>query len=61
MAMSPAQSDRLAYSIEEFCALVGVSRAHFYNLPEEKRPRETRCGRRRLIPAAAVGDWLGNT
>lgn len=51
-------SEKLAYSITEFCALVGVSRSYFYKLPEEERPREVRRGGRRLIPADAARAWL---
>jgi excisionase family DNA binding protein len=54
----PIVAERLAYSISEFCALVGVSRAFFYTLPEDQRPREVRRGGRRLISADAARDWL---
>jgi excisionase family DNA binding protein len=51
-------AERLAYSISEFCALVGVSRSYFYTLPEDQRPREVRRGGRRLISADAAREWL---
>jgi excisionase family DNA binding protein len=49
---------KLAYSINEFCALVDISRSYFYKLPADKRPHEVRKGKRRLIPADAVKPWL---
>jgi excisionase family DNA binding protein len=53
-------AERLAYSISEFCALVGVSRSYFYTLPVDQRPREVRRGGRRLIPADAAKAWLAS-
>jgi excisionase family DNA binding protein len=50
--------ERLAYSISEFCSLVGVSRSFFYTLPEAHRPRMIRVGGRNLIPAEATHKWL---
>jgi excisionase family DNA binding protein len=51
-------AERLAYSISEFCALVGVSRSYFYALPDTAKPRMTKRGRRCLIPADAAREWL---
>jgi excisionase family DNA binding protein len=53
-----AAAERLAFSISEFCQLVGISRSYFYTLPPEQRPREVCFGRRRLIPADAAREWL---
>jgi hypothetical protein len=53
-----AAADRLAFSISEFCDAVGISRSSYYTLPPERRPREVRYGRRRLIPADAAREWL---
>jgi excisionase family DNA binding protein len=50
--------ERLAYSISEFCFLVGVSRSFFYTLPKVQRPRMIRVGGRSLIPAEATRAWL---
>jgi excisionase family DNA binding protein len=50
--------ERLAYNVDEFCRLVGISRGFFYKLPPEQRPREVRRGTRVLISAEAVKEWL---
>lgn len=50
--------DRLAYSISEFCELVGVSRNYYYTLSESARPRSLKIGGRTLIPADAINEWL---
>jgi hypothetical protein len=52
------QAQRLAYSIKEFCALVGVSRNYFYTLPDAEKPLVVQRGGRRLIPADAARAWL---
>jgi excisionase family DNA binding protein len=49
---------RLAYSISEFCQLVGVSRSYFYSLSDDAKPRMVKRGGRWLIPADAARDWL---
>ena len=36
--------DRDAHSIPEFCASHGISRASYYNLEPDDRPREMRVG-----------------
>lgn len=51
-------TDRLAYSISEFCDACGISRSHFYSLSADQRPREVRIGGRRLIPADAAREFL---
>jgi hypothetical protein len=51
MAKDSAPIQRVAYNVNEFCQAVGISRAHFYNLPVAERPRMVPCG-------AAIGnDW----
>lgn len=50
-------STREAYSVTEWCALVGISRAFFYKLPEARRPSVVRLGRRTLITRAAADAW----
>jgi excisionase family DNA binding protein len=52
------KSERLAYSINEFCRMVGVSRTYFYELPEAQKPRTIKRGRRVFIPADAAREWL---
>jgi excisionase family DNA binding protein len=50
---------RLAFSISEFCAAVGISRTTFYALPANERPREMRVGPKRvLISRQAAEDWI---
>jgi excisionase family DNA binding protein len=51
-------AERLAYSINEFCRLVGVSRTYFYELPEAEKPRLIKRGRRVFIPVEAAREWL---
>ena len=46
-----------AYSITEFCRSHGFSRASYYNLPLEDRPREMRVGSRKLISREAAAAW----
>lgn len=47
---SPGLADRRAYSIEEFCAVHGISRANYYNLRAEgKAPEEMLVGPRRVL------------
>lgn len=49
--------DRDAYSIPEFCAAHGFSRAGYYNLAPDDRPREMRVGARVLISRESALDW----
>ena len=49
--------DRDAYTIPEFCAAHGFSRASYYNLPADQRPREMRVGSRVLIGREAAEAW----
>jgi excisionase family DNA binding protein len=51
-------TERLAYSINEFCKMVGVSRTYFYELPDTDKPRIVKRGRRVFIPADAAREWL---
>jgi hypothetical protein len=47
-----------AYSITEFCALHGISRATYYNLKKAgKAPREMEVLGRRLISDEAGAQW----
>lgn len=49
---------KLAYSIAEFCELVGLGRTGAFREIREKRLRVVKAGRRTLIPAEAVKAWL---
>jgi excisionase family DNA binding protein len=53
------ETPRLAFSINEFCAAVRISRATYYTLSAAERPREMRVGPRRvLISKQAVDEWI---
>jgi hypothetical protein len=51
-------SERLAYSISEFCQAVGVSRSYFYSLSQDAKPRMVKRGGRWFIPTDAAREWL---
>jgi predicted DNA-binding transcriptional regulator AlpA len=49
---------RLAYSIPEFCAAVGISQAYFFELKRDgKGPKEIALGTRRLISVDEARRW----
>ena len=49
--------DKDAFSVPEFCKRHGFSRAGFYNLSPDLRPREMRVGGRVLISKEAAAEW----
>ena len=49
--------ERDAQTITEFCKGHGFSRATYYNLPPDQRPREMRVGARVLISVEAAAEW----
>ncbi len=49
--------DQAAQSIPEFCRAHGISRATYYNLNPEDRPREMRVLTRVLISREASAEW----
>ncbi len=51
-------AERLAYSVDEFCESVGVSRSFYYAMSDAEKPRSIKRGRRIIIPADAVKAWL---
>ncbi len=54
-----ARNERLAVSVTEAAALLGVSRPTVYTLLERGGGLPSfRCGRRRLIPVAALRAWI---
>lgn len=54
-------SERLAYQVQEAADVLGVSRRQVERLMREGRLRYVLAGaRKRLIPAAAIGEFLGN-
>lgn len=56
--MSPNQLPKLALSIPEFCRAAGIGRSRAYEEIRAGRLRIVKCGRRTLIPADALHDWL---
>jgi excisionase family DNA binding protein len=51
---------KLALSIPEFCAAVGIGRSRTYNEIKAGRLRILKCGRRTLISREAVTAWLSS-
>ncbi len=49
---------KLAYSVEEFARVIGVSRNHAYGLLRGGQVRAVRAGSRWVIPVKAVERWL---
>lgn len=58
MSATTLPKDRLAFTIREFCAAIGISHNCFYRLPPEGRPSVICVGRRRLITADDARAWL---
>jgi len=50
--------ERLAYSVEEVAEQLGLSRSLVYDLMNEGRLAYIKAGRRRIITAAAVQQFL---
>lgn len=49
---------RMAFSIVEFCRLVGISTQLFFKIPPKDRPVTFCVGRRRLVSHEAAGAWI---
>ena len=45
-------------TLREFFQVAKVSKAHFYNLPKEKRPRIVTVGSKMLITAQDAEAWF---
>jgi excisionase family DNA binding protein len=54
MNLTQFPDDRLAYRVDEFCRVAGLSRSTIYKLMSEGRLRTVRVAGRRLIPADAA-------
>jgi excisionase family DNA binding protein len=54
MQPSNISSDRLAFRVDEFCAVTRISRSTLYKLMREGKIRTVRVAGRRLIPAEAA-------
>ena len=51
---------KVSYSIAEAVAVTGLGRTSLYAEIGAGRLRATKCGRRTLIPAAALDEWLNS-
>ncbi len=56
--MSANHLPKLALSIPEFCRVAGIGRSRAYEEIRAGRLRIVKCGRRTLIPADALQQWL---
>lgn len=55
----PVERERLALSVTEAAEALGISRPSVYQLiAQENGLPSFRCGRRRLIPVAALRAWI---
>jgi len=52
------QSQRLLLSAREAAETLGIGRSTLYGLIGESAIPTVQIGRRRLIPTAALGDWV---
>jgi excisionase family DNA binding protein len=59
MDETPA-GERLAYTISETAALVGISRSSIYRQMAAGELASCKFGKTRRIPAAALRAWLAN-
>jgi hypothetical protein len=48
-ATEATPADRAGWSIPAFCASCDFSRASYYNLPDDLRPRSIKLGKRHII------------
>ncbi len=53
-----AANGRAAYSIREFCSIVGVGRSRAYREIAAGRLKVLKCGKRTLVRATEVEAWL---
>ena len=51
---------RAAYSVEDACAALSISRSKLYNEMAAGRLKGRKAGTRTLIPAQSIYDWLNN-
>jgi excisionase family DNA binding protein len=49
---------KVAYRVDEFCALTGLGRSKIYQEISACRLKAIKCGNRTLITAAAAKQWL---
>jgi excisionase family DNA binding protein len=51
--------DRRVWSVDEAARILGISRAHAYELVARQELRSVRLGRRIVVPKRAVSELLG--
>lgn len=56
----PAQVEKLAFRIDEFCSSCGVGRTTAYRLMKTGKLRYVRVGSRRLVPRDAAQQFLAS-
>jgi hypothetical protein len=50
--------ERLAFTVDEFCRMHSISKAHFYNLQKRGEAPAVLCvGKKRLITVEAAAAW----
>ena len=52
------QTDKVAYSVNEFLAAYGIGRTKFYQEIEAGRLRIRKCGKRTLVTRQDAEAWL---
>lgn len=52
-------TQKAALSVAEFCQAVGIGRSFFYEQLKAGRIKAVKAGRRTLVPATEVANWLG--
>jgi excisionase family DNA binding protein len=58
--LSAANVPALLYRVDEAATALRLSRTAIYELIRSGRIRSVKCGRRRLIPVAAVQEYLAS-
>ena len=58
LSTSDLPVDPLAYPLRRALALIGISRAVYYRLPESERPRSYTVNGLRYISRQALAEWV---
>ena len=58
--MPATEVKRAAFSVNETCEMLGISRPTLYKLINEGRLRTAMAGSKRLITAASIADFLAS-
>jgi hypothetical protein len=53
-----SRRDRGSFTLDQWCSYRGISRAMYYKLPEQQRPRTHNVGVKVLISDEADLEWL---